>query len=59
MNPLQQPPVFNEKIPMEAQAIMMQPEAINMLRAVNGFDLLSLFYFQMPFMLLPKYTVAL
>lgn len=37
----------------------MQPEAVNMLRAVNGFDLLSLFYFQMPFMLLPKYTATL
>lgn len=56
MNPLQQPqpPVFNDKIPMEAQALMMQPEAVNMLRQLNGFDLISLFYFQMPFMLLPK-----
>jgi hypothetical protein len=30
-----------------------------MLKQVNGFDLLSLFYFQMPFMLLPKDTQTL
>lgn len=30
-----------------------------MLKYVQGFDLLSLYYFQMPFMLLPRDTVAL
>lgn len=55
----QQPPVFSDKIPMEAQALMMQPEAINMLKYVNGFDLISLFYFQMPFMMLPKDTASM
>lgn len=55
----QQPPVFSDKIPMEAQALMMQPEAINMLKHVNGFDLISLFYFQMPFMMLHKDTASL
>ena len=51
MNPLQQPPQLSDKVPIEAQALMMQPEAVNMLRGINGYELLSLFYFQMPFML--------
>ena len=50
----QGPPVFNPNIPIEAQGLIAQPEAVKMLRQVNGFDLLSLLYFQMPFMLLPK-----
>lgn len=50
----QQPPNFSDKIPIEAQALLMQPEAVNMLRQLQGFDLISLFYFQMPFMFLPK-----
>ena len=30
-----------------------------MLKQVNGFDLVSLFWFQMPFMMLPKDTAAI
>lgn len=37
----------------------MQPEAVNMLRSIHNFDLMSLFYFQMPFMLLPKDVSAM
>lgn len=59
MNPGQQPPVLSDKIPIEAQALMMQPEALNMLKHINGLDLVSLFYFQMPFMMLPKDDAAL
>lgn len=50
----QQPPIPSQKIPIEAQALLMQPEAINMMKTIHGFDIMSLFYFQMPFMLLPK-----
>lgn len=54
MSGYQQPPSFSDKIPIEAQALLMQPQALNMLKQLQGFDLMSLFYFQMPFMLLPK-----
>ncbi len=36
MSNLQQPPQFSDKIPMEAQALVLQPEALIMLRQVNG-----------------------
>ena len=60
MNPFQQgPPAFDQNLPMEAQAIIAQPEALKMLRDVKGFELASLFYFQMPFMLNPKFSTKL
>lgn len=39
MNPFQQqgPPVFDENLPMEAQAIIAQPEALKALRDLKGF----------------------
>ena len=54
MNPLQQPPQISDKVPIEAQALILQPEAMRMLKDIEGFQLLSLFYFQMPFMLKPQ-----
>lgn len=59
MNPFQQPPTFSSKIPMEAQGLVMQPEALQMLAQVQGFDLLALFYMQMPFMMLEKDKIML
>ena len=38
-------------IPFEAQALLMQPQAVEMFAPLEGFNLVSLFYFQLPFML--------
>ena len=34
MNPLQQPPQISDKVPIEAQALILQPEAMRMLKDV-------------------------
>jgi len=52
----QQPPKMIDGIPPEAQMLLMQPQAVGMIKQMKGFDLLSLYYFQMPFMLLQKDT---
>lgn len=52
----QQPPKMPDNVPPEVQMLLMQPQAVSMLKQMKGFDLLSLYYFQMPFMLLQKDT---
>ncbi len=37
----------------------MDPNALNMLKYTNHLDLISLLYFQLPFMMLPKDDIAL
>jgi len=52
----QQPPKILDNVPLEAQMLLTQPQAVSMMKQMKGFDLLSLYYFQMPFMLLQKDT---
>jgi hypothetical protein len=44
----------NSGIPHYAQALMMQPQAYESLKDVDGFNLLLVYSMQMPFMLLPR-----